>query len=92
MTRVQLISGVLMWVVAGSFGSAAIVAYRLRFHVDLEKLKDPEEAHRFINRISLPPWDLLTEKGQRLRKWFYVLLAASGIAMFILVCFGYTYR
>jgi hypothetical protein len=74
-----------MWFIFVTFVSGMLVKYRLRYHGDPEKLRDPENTKRFIKRIELPPKELLTERGLRLRGFVYELWTVPLLGFIILV-------
>ena len=85
MSAAILLEGILIWMVAGSYFGGMILAYRLRFHLDLSKLADPANAEHSIKHIAFPPADILTVEGRKRRKVVIWLWGISAIAFLILV-------
>ena len=53
------------------FGIAFVVQFRLKHHIDRDKVAKIEDmAELYPN--SIPPKKILTERGMELYRWFYI--------------------
>jgi hypothetical protein len=91
MKLAHLFQEVLTWIIILSYLSVMLLVVRLQRHVDAEKLKEGDNAKRFVRRTVFPPADLLTAAGLRMRKAVFALLGVvvtALIGLFVLGRFG----
>ena len=81
----QILEAILMWIIAGTYFTGMVLAYRLRFHLDVEKMACPDGARRSIRYIAFPPQDLLTDKGKKRRRTVVVLWLVGLLSFLILI-------
>jgi len=71
------IQGLFILVIASAFFAGQLLMFRNRFHVDPERMKDPENVKRFAKKIAFLPPDLLTVSGRKRRKLALTLYALA---------------
>lgn len=62
--------------------------YFLRHLPDTEKIKETENAKRFIRHVGFPPFDLLNPKGVLIKKiiiWLWAICAGLFLTLILII-------
>ena len=84
LTSADIATAILMWVIAICYFTGMIIAYRLRHHIDVNRLTNPDIVRHSIKTIAFPPANILTDRGRRRRNFAIGLWLVGALAFAVL--------